>query len=118
MIRLLFITGTLGFWLAIAAFRLAAPEPARIVTEVPAAPGYALATVAGHRTQDDCWMVIDGVVYDLSAYLPRHPADPALFAAWCGRDASEAYSSKGIGRPHSARADDLLAQYRIGGLLP
>ena len=63
---------------------------------------------------DNCWMAIRGTVYDLSAYLPRHPSPPEIVLPWCGKEATEAYDTKTKGRPHSAYADELLAKYRIG----
>lgn len=119
----LFIIATLLFWLAVAglAVRPATPPvaPAAAPPSMPATGGdIAPAELARHRTPQDCWMAIDGSVYDLSAYLPRHPADDGLLDPWCGRDASEAYRTKLLGRPHSARADRLLQTYRIGRLQP
>ncbi|MEN9316520.1 MAG: hypothetical protein RIS35_2913 [Pseudomonadota bacterium] len=77
---------------------------------------YSLAEVARHASPGDCWMAIDGVVYDFTAYLPKHPADPAVITKHCGRDASEAFRTKGTGRPHSSYAQGLLRSYRKGAL--
>ena len=121
MMRRLFIASTVAFWLAIFAFwvvdpRLAAEaQPAAPAT--PADPGHwSLADVARHTTPHDCWMAIDGVVYDFTAYLPEHPSAPAVIVAWCGREASEAYHTKTRGRPHSSYADRLMPEYRVGRL--
>lgn len=116
MNRRLFILATLGFWVAVAAFRLSAPGTPPASKVAVSSAVFTLEEVATHNTPDDCWMAIDGGVYDLTAYLPRHPAAPAVFTAWCGKDASRAYRTKGVGRPHSAYADGLLAGYRIGSL--
>lgn len=75
-----------------------------------------LAEIAQHAHPNDCWMAIDTHVYDLSAYIPQHPTPAAIITDWCGKEASEAYHTKGRGRPHSAYADGLLPQYRIGRL--
>lgn len=72
--------------------------------------------LGGHDSSDDCWMAIDGVVYDLTAYIPEHPTPPAILTEWCGKVATEPYRTKGYGRPHSPAADALLAGYRIGRL--
>ena len=32
-----------------------------------------LEEVAKHNTDGDCWVVIDGIVYDLSKFLKEHP---------------------------------------------
>lgn len=132
MTRRLFMLATLSFWLAVVGF--AASHwwlPARVAETALATPASAagdpttaatadasrsLAEVGRHREADDCWMAINGEVYDLSRYLPEHPSDPEVILAWCGREASQAYQTKGRGRPHSARADRLLAEYRIARL--
>ena len=72
--------------------------------------------LARHATAEDCWMAIDGVVYDFTEYLPQHPAPPVVMNSWCGKESSEAYHTKGYGRPHSPAADALLPGYRVGTL--
>ena len=32
------------------------------------------AELAGHASADDCWMAIEGEVYDVTAYIPQHGA--------------------------------------------
>jgi cytochrome b involved in lipid metabolism len=85
----------------------AEPDGERVVT---------LAELAEHATPDDCWMAIRGRVYDFSAYIPQHPTPPAVMTAWCGKEATEPYDTKGYGRPHSPAADALLDHYFIGVL--
>lgn len=88
--------------------------------ETPTAPDpdrfFSMQEVALHDQADDCWKVIDGVVYDFTAYIPLHPTRPRVFTRWCGQEASEAYHTKSYGEPHSAEADALLLRYRIGVL--
>lgn len=83
----------------------------------PQAPALTLAEVARHAQPKDCWMVIDGQVYGLSAYVDEHPADPEVLTRHCGQEASQAFATKDVGRPHSDRARRLLAAYRLGPLL-
>lgn len=77
---------------------------------------YSLAEVELHQTPEDCWMVIEGQVYDLSNYLADH--DRYLdIREWCGQDATEDYNTKArMDRDHSPRADEMLAEYLIGEL--
>ena len=116
----LFISSTLLFGIAVTGFWLAAalaPEPVgQRAVAAPADKQYSLQDVAKHATPGDCWMSINGQVYDFTAYLPGHPADPAVIQPWCGKDPSEAYRTKTRGRPHSPYADTLLPKYRIGAL--
>ena len=124
--RKIFFAATGLFWAAVMAFAVAgtatptAPAPSPPVTAPAAAKPsekrFALAEVARHATETDCWMAINGVVYDLTAYLPEHPSRPSVVLPWCGKEATEAYKTKTKGRPHSPEADQLLPTYRIGVL--
>ena len=116
MMRKLFFLGTGLFWLAVIAVAVGA-------WRVPAAPKAApqeiarrmsLAEVARHSSAQDCWMVIHGTVYNLSAYLPEHPSKPSIILPWCGREATEAYQTKTRGRAHSPQADQALADFSVG----
>lgn len=119
MMRRVFLLCTAFFWAAVVAF-WAAPLWLPAETGGPGAAAadrtVTLAEVARHARPGDCWMVIDNIVYDFTAYLPQHPAAPELMTAWCGKEASEAYRTKTKGRPHSPYADQLLPTYRIGRL--
>ena len=121
MMRRLYLGSTALFWLAVLAFAQAPLwwDEAPQAQERSAAPQRALtlAEVARHAGAADCWMVIDGQVYDLSRYVAQHPADPSILLAWCGKEASQAYRTKTKGRPHSPYADSLLPTYRLGPLV-
>lgn len=115
--RKLVLIATGLFWVAVTVLAAAgAGAPPATVAPPAAARPHTLAEVARHATEADCWMAIDGVVYDLTAYLPDHPTRPSVIVPWCGKEASEAYRTKTKGRPHSAEASRLLATYRIGVL--
>jgi cytochrome b involved in lipid metabolism len=75
---------------------------------------YRLDEIARHDRAADCWMAIDGAVYDLTGYLPQHPTKPEVIVPYCGKDATFAYGTKNRSRPHSSYADGLLRSYRIG----
>jgi len=96
-----------------AAANFSAPPNA---TSAPAAAGaLTMAEVAVHNTKNDCWMVIDGKVLDLSSYT-GHPGGDT-YAPYCGTDATEAfYTEGGRGRSHSQAAFAMLGQYTIGEL--
>ncbi len=114
--RKLYLSTTVIFWLLVSAFWAASLwlPPAEESVAVAAEKVIARSELAKHASPDNCWMAIRGTVYDLSAYLPRHPSPPELVLPWCGKEATEAYDTKTKGRPHSAYADELLAKYRIG----
>jgi cytochrome b involved in lipid metabolism len=79
--------------------------------------GYTLAEVAEHDQLDDCWMAIEGQVYDFTDYIDQHPTPPSVLAPWCGREATEGMRTKGYGRDHSERAWQMAESYRIGALV-
>jgi len=78
---------------------------------------YSLADVAKHNSVDDCWLVIKGTVYDVTTYIPKHPGGQEILRG-CGRDATELFATEGKpnGRPHPAKAEELLPSLEIGKL--
>lgn len=92
---------------------------ARPIAALPAESArYRLEEVALHASPEDCWLVIDGLVYELTDYLDEHPAPAGVIEPWCGREASQAYHTKQRGRAHGALADRLLADFLRGRLQP
>jgi cytochrome b involved in lipid metabolism len=75
-----------------------------------------LQELARHNTAADCLMAIEGNVYNLSKYIPMHPAAPKVLTDWCGKEATEAFNTKGYGRPHSPAARAMLPDYIVGRL--
>lgn len=75
-----------------------------------------LAELARHNSAADCWMAIEGGVYDFTDYISVHPTSPAVLTKWCGKEATEAFNTKGYGRPHSPAASAILPKYLVGKL--
>ena len=42
--------------------------------------------LATHKTQAACWVAYNGIVYDITAWLPRHPGSAAAIAPYCGTE--------------------------------
>lgn len=74
------------------------------------------AEIQKHSTQDDCWMIIDSKVYNLTTYLNSHPGGPGVMLPYCGGDATKAYATKDAPKPspHSDYAASLLDSFYIG----
>ncbi|MDZ7784115.1 MAG: cytochrome b5-like heme/steroid binding domain-containing protein [Halioglobus sp.] len=79
-------------------------------------PEVSMEQVAAHNTEDDCWMAIEGKVYDLSDYIPEHPTPASVLTPWCGKEATEGMRTKGYGRDHSPAAWGMLDEYLVGEL--
>ncbi|GAB5358570.1 hypothetical protein AAMO2058_000469600 [Amorphochlora amoebiformis] len=47
--------------------------------------------VAKHNTEADCWVIIDGVVYDVSDFVDGHPGGRTVLLNEGGKDATEAF---------------------------
>jgi cytochrome b involved in lipid metabolism len=84
---------------------------------------YTLEQVAERDSKDDCWTIIDGSVYNITAYIPRHPGGDEILLA-CGEDGSSLFNQRttndgeriGSGSPHSRSAARSLEAYKIGTL--
>ncbi|MEW6748806.1 MAG: cytochrome b5 domain-containing protein [Candidatus Micrarchaeota archaeon] len=60
-------------------------------SDVPADPApdttaakVSAAELALHDNESDCWVLYDGDVYDVTAFLPNHPGGAEAIAPYCG----------------------------------
>ncbi len=72
--------------------------------------------LARHGSAGDCWLAVEGGVYDVSPYVSSHPAPERVLADWCGKEATQAFLTKGAGRPHEEESRALLETFRVGTL--
>ncbi|PNS14012.1 Cytochrome b2, mitochondrial [Sphaceloma murrayae] len=49
--------------------------------------------ISKHASSDDCWIVIDGAVWDLTEFAPDHPGGAHIITRHAGHDASTTYNS-------------------------
>ena len=73
------------------------PQPTSTVTPTPTATPTAgatlnLALVSKHSTASDCWTIVNGNVYNVTAWIAPHKGGSGPIIAMCGIDASAAYS--------------------------
>lgn len=86
-------------------------------TSQTASKTYSAAEVSKHKTKNDCWIIINSNVYDVTDYLDFHPGGADMILMVCGKDATREFSTQGgRGMPHPAKADAQLANYLIGKL--
>ncbi|KAG7979085.1 hypothetical protein I3843_05G112600 [Carya illinoinensis] len=73
---------------------------------------YTMQETSQHNSKEDCWVVIDGKVYDVSSYLDEHPGGDDVVLAATGKDATDDFEDAG----HSESAKELMETFCIGEL--
>ncbi len=98
-------------------------SPSPVTPTEPASPsakmkGYTLTDIATHKTKEDCWMAIEGKVYDVTPVTSsgKHPGGEVIMTG-CGTDATKLFNARpGKGTPHSAMTKSNLVNFEIGVL--
>ena len=77
------------------------------------AAGYTMAQVKANKSAAKCWSVINGDVYDLTAWINAHPGGAGAITSLCGIDGTQDFIAmhRGQGRPIS-----VLGNYLLGPL--
>ncbi|WOL11324.1 cytochrome b5-like [Canna indica] len=73
---------------------------------------YTYAEVSTHKDDKDCWLAIDGKVYDVTKFLLDHPGGPEILLASTGIDATSDFEDIG----HSSTAKAMMDDYYIGDI--
>jgi cytochrome b involved in lipid metabolism len=71
-----------------------------------------LADVAKHSKSSDCWLAVDGTVYDATSFVTKHPGGAEILKG-CGKDATALFKGE---REHKAEATEMLKTLEIGKL--
>ena len=72
-----------------------------------------MADVAAKNTVDNCWVVVKGIVYDLTGYANSHPGGAINIANICGTDASNAFNNQHGGQ---SKPNNVLAGFEFGAI--
>lgn len=73
---------------------------------------FTLADCQKHRDREDCWVIVDGKVYDVSEFLEEHPGGDEVLLSATGKDATDDFEDVG----HSDGARELMKKYLIGDM--
>ncbi|PUZ76816.1 hypothetical protein GQ55_1G320600 [Panicum hallii var. hallii] len=71
---------------------------------------YSFEEVRKHNARKDCWLIIAGKVYDVTAFMEEHPGGDEVLLACTGKDATADFDDIG----HTDSAKELMRQYCIG----
>jgi len=74
-------------------------------------PTYTKAQVESHASEDDCWIICHGLVYDCTRFLKDHPGGPQSIVLAAGTDSTDDFDAI-----HSEKAHAMLKDYLIGQL--
>merc|ERR1719499_2095843 len=71
----------------------AAAAPAQVAANgVGGGGGYTMEEVAKHTTKQDCWVVVNGEVLDVTSFLSEHPGGELAILTFAGKEASEEFN--------------------------
>jgi fatty acid desaturase/predicted heme/steroid binding protein len=64
-----------------------------------------------HNNKEDCWVAVDGKVYDVTSWIPKHPGGEDVLTLTAGRDVTNMFESY---HPFSGeKATTILKKYYI-----
>ncbi|MED6194935.1 hypothetical protein PIB30_033251 [Stylosanthes scabra] len=66
--------------------------------------------VANHNHKNDCWLIINGKVYDVTPFLDDHPGGDEVLLTSTGKDATIDFEDVG----HSDSAVEMMQKYLVG----
>ena len=92
----------------------ATATPTQSASPTQSAAGYTMAEVAKRNTQTECWVAIDGGVYDLTDWIRQHPGGSGSIRALCGTDGTDQFISQHGGE---SRPSSTLDRYYLGPLV-
>ncbi|MFA5870449.1 MAG: cytochrome b5-like heme/steroid binding domain-containing protein [Candidatus Paceibacterota bacterium] len=74
---------------------------------------FSAADVAKHNLETSCYTIIRGNVYDVTAFIPKHPGGTDPILTGCGTDGTEAFVDKHGG---NEKMETILETMKIGVL--
>ncbi|KAG5252189.1 hypothetical protein OIU76_008392 [Salix suchowensis] len=73
---------------------------------------FTLAEVSAHNSRKDCWLVIEGRVYDVTKFLDDHPGGDEVLLSATGKDATDDFEDVG----HSSAARAMMDEFYVGDI--
>ncbi|KKP37373.1 MAG: NADH-cytochrome b5 [Candidatus Peregrinibacteria bacterium GW2011_GWF2_33_10] len=67
--------------------------------------------IARHSTENDCYLIVNDKVYDVTSYINKHPGGKNNIIKYCGQESSKIFAAI-----HSNFAWNLLNQFYVADL--
>jgi len=80
-------------------------------TNTSTSGSYTAAEVSQHSSKSSCWSIINGNVYDLTSWIPKHPGGEGAILGICGKDGSSKFNGQHGGGAAQAQ---ILVGFKIG----
>jgi cytochrome b involved in lipid metabolism len=74
---------------------------------------YTYEDVSFHNTLNDCWIIYNNYVYNITNFLNKHPGGNKIILDYAGLDITNNY----IFFLHSNNAYNILSKYKIGSII-
>ncbi|KNC80576.1 hypothetical protein SARC_07060 [Sphaeroforma arctica JP610] len=98
---------------------MAVTETTKLSSDPPPAQkqadSYTYEEVSVHHTADDCWVIHNGSVYDVTEFLEAHPGGPDIVLMSGGKDITKIMKDPHE-HEHSDFAVSMLEDYKVGAL--
>ena len=92
----------------------ATPKPSVTPTAAATvAAGYTMAQVKANKSAAKCWSVINGNVYDLTAWINSHPGGSGSIISLCGIDGTQDFLAM---HRNQSKPESRLSSYLLGPL--
>ena len=91
----------------------ASVAPSASAEPTVSASGYTMAKVKTHASAASCWSVINGNVYDLTAWINQHPGGSSAILSLCGTDGTSGFTGMHQGQ---RKPESRLSGYLLGPL--
>ncbi|KAH7863984.1 hypothetical protein Vadar_024311 [Vaccinium darrowii] len=73
---------------------------------------FTLAEISEHNNAKDCWLLIDGKVYNVTKFLEDHPGGDEVLVSATGKDATDDFEDVG----HSTSARAMMDEFYVGDI--
>lgn len=73
---------------------------------------YTVEEVKKHNSMEDCWLIVDDKVYDVTSYVEDHVGGPEAISKRAGLDNTKGF----YGIQHPEKVRDMIKEYFIGNL--